>query len=105
MKNKIILNGQEFEIIECSDVSHSGNRGELYHYSNKIKIAPDLEGLERLGTIWHEIIHKIMVISGAEHIIKADKHEYICDLMGYGIASVMLQNPDLMKLVDDKEKS
>ena len=100
MKDKIILNGQEFSITESKDINNSGSYGEKHAYNHSMRIADYLEGLEKLGTIMHEIIHHFMRFAGADHKFNKEDQEYICDFLGYGFASLMMQNPDLMDLVE-----
>jgi len=95
----IRLFGQVFKIIYVNQDEISNCFGEKTVYNSTIKIADHLSGHERISTLLHEISHQILRQSAAEHKIADSDIEFICDVFGFSLATIILDNPDFLEII------
>ncbi len=82
-----------YKIIEIADLCIDGDTmiGSVCHTSGELLLEMRLCPQAKKVTLWHEIIHAILVTSGnvGEH------DDRLVDALAYGIVSVLDDNPQL----------
>lgn len=77
------------------DVSHTADsniNGRISFDQLKIQVNEDLPGPIQSVTLWHEILHGLIRHSS----MKVKNEEALVEMLGYGIAQVVRDNPDLI---------
>lgn len=86
-----------FEIEETADLhGDDGKRiwGEVSHGDCKIRIHERTAPQQQRQTLWHEIVHVILIQAGRT---EQGKDEGLVDLLAYGIMCALQDNPWLAK--------
>ncbi len=94
--DKVKIGGIVFDVVRVHELKHpTDNRrldGHIIYGKCKIDLDDDMAPQAELQTIWHEIIHGILVQAGCSET--ADKEDVV-DAMAYGIMAVLYDNPQL----------
>lgn len=92
--DKVKIGGMIFDVIRVDELKHpSDNRrldGNIRYGECKIYIDTSLSCQAELQTIWHEVIHGILVQAGMSEA--ADKEDVI-EAIAYGVMAVLYDNP------------
>lgn len=94
--DKIKIGGIIFTVVRVHDLKHSSDNrrldGNIVYGESKIYLDDDLNGQAETQTIWHEVVHGILVHAGMTEV--AGKEELI-EAISYGIMMVLYDNPQL----------
>lgn len=94
--DKVKIGGVLFDIVRVHELKHpSDNRrldGHIVYGQCKIDIDDGLAPQAELQTIWHEVVHGILVQAG--QLEAADKEDVV-EALAYGIMGVLYDNPQL----------
>jgi hypothetical protein len=67
--------------------------GHILHTEGQIKIEEELSPDMQLVTLWHEALHGILTVAGHD-----DQPENVIIPLGYGLVSLLRDNPELVQL-------
>lgn len=99
MIDSVKIGAVRFSVAEHADlhVERDGSKvhlnGHILHDKGQIKVASDLCTDVKIATIWHEALHGILTIAGCD-----DQPEKVIEILGYGLVSLIRDNPDLVRL-------
>lgn len=67
--------------------------GQVLHDSAVIRVENELSTDMQIATLWHEVLHGILTVAGHD-----EQPENLIIPLGYGLVSVIRDNPDLVEL-------
>jgi hypothetical protein len=96
----IRIGGTDYTIVEKQDLRDGSTdlNGHILYNDCEIRIESEMNPHVKWVTVWHEVIHGILVHAGlGEH------EENLVTALGYGVAQVLRDNPFLREERNDNE--
>ena len=98
----IRIGGIEYLVIEREELRDDGERidGQFCHTESEIRLDAALGPQARRATLWHEILHGVLVHAGY-----TDEHdERMIAALAYGVMQVLQDNPVMRDLTKQKTR-
>lgn len=97
----VIINGMRYSVNIIKDLRSEDDKDKLdgqiaFGYS-RIELEEDQSPQAMLVTLLHEVVHGIYKTSNRE------QDEAICELISYGMAGFLLNNPDVLRWIKTLE--
>lgn len=100
MINNIKIGPINYVVSEQKDLHTVGDEGRkvflnghIQHSEATIKLDVELSHDMQVTTLWHEALHGILAVAGQD-----DPPEKVIITLGYGIVSLLRDNPDLIAM-------
>lgn len=81
-----------YGVKEDTRVANESMWGQIVYAESSIELNPGMSEQHRTITLWHEILHGMLVQGGIR-----EHDERILDVLAHGIVSVLKDNPELVK--------
>ena len=81
-----------YEVTVDNRVANESMWGQIVYAESKIELNPGMSAQHRSITLWHEIIHGMLIQGGIR-----EHDERIMDVLAHGIVGVLKDNPELLK--------
>lgn len=82
-----------------SDALGVGGAMGAYSGNSGVMVADDLDSMERVNTVLHEVLHAVFHAGSARNVISADTEELAVDTMANGLTQLMRDNPELFEAI------
>jgi len=96
MLTRLRVGAMEYEIVMVPRLQFKGEivSGHISHDGCVIEVDADLAAQVRGVTVWHEVLHAIMIQAGL-----SDHDEALIEALSYGILGALKDNPELQDVV------
>jgi len=96
LPSSVVVGGIRYSVRRIKNLSAGEQKldGHINYGRAIIEIEDDIDDQVAIETLWHEIIHAILVQAGQS---KISKNEMAIEALAYGIAQVITDNPRLQE--------
>lgn len=92
--SKVRIGGIVYDVLEVENLLDDSKatkiNGQIKYNTTEILIEKNLSEQAKEVTLWHEIIHGIIIQASME------QEEKLIEVLGYGIFGVLQDNPDIL---------
>ena len=89
---KLLILNRAVSIIRPNKVDRENSIGEFNPAGDTIKIKKGINGALLNETMWHEIVHAILMYTGVKHSLQEGQEETIAQALGFALADVLKNN-------------